>query len=424
MAIGLSKSAGRIVCAVLAGVLAATAMPSPAQAVTAGAPGPILYSQWSVEHQDWFLHTLAPEGEPVIIPGTNQARAGRWSPDGRVITYTIFGQGIYIINPDGSGKRLLFEPGEGEGVGEAVWSPDGTRLAYGIIGPDAPLGRVEIADSLSGARQRVDTGLAYVWDWPDPGFLLGSAWREADGSPNGNEEIARYSFATGKLTYLTDSPDQEGVPRLSPDGSMITFLAWSPSVPGNYAIGVMNADGSNKRLVRPTQGQVTWPAWSPAGDAIVFGPRVRAMTIDGLNTWPLGGGWAQDGFDWAPLVGTTQQFAMTGVRALALPDPSVKATASASTTTIKPSNTALSNSAFTAAAAPRSVTINQMIREPAFVRLRIFRPSGKRMLTIRFGLKTGRVPYTWNGRLPSGKLAPAGTYKFVSRAVDLAGNVK
>ncbi len=43
---------------------------------------------------------------------------------------------------------------------------------------------------------------------------------------------------------------------------------------------------------------------------------------------------------------------------------------------------------------------------------------------IDYGLKTGSVAYTWNGRLPNGKLAPAGKYKFVAKAVDLAGNVK
>jgi hypothetical protein len=423
--VNLRRLAMRLTVAYVVAALGTSAVPPPVSAVAFGQPGPILFAQWSPDYQGYYLHTLAPGAEAVVVPNTAGAAGGRWSPDGRVITYSIWNEGIYIINPDGSGKRLLFPVGQGESVGQGVWSPDGTKLAFTINAPDAPLNRVEIADSLTGERHRPDTGLAEVWDWSPAGFLLGSAWRPGGASPNENGEIAKFTFADRQMTFLTHTLNHsEGAPRLSPDGSKIVFLSYSSETVGYQSIGIINADGSNRRLIRETGGQVTWPAWRPDGQAIVFGPHVTAMTVDGKTAWSLGVGWGEDGFDWAPLAGTTTSFAIQGVRALALPDPSVQASASASASTIKPASLSLSGEVVTATSTSRSVTIRQEVREPAIVRLRIFRPSGTVLQTIKFGLKTGPVSYTWNGRLPDGRLAPAGTYKFVARAVDLAGNVK
>ena len=41
-----------------------------------------------------------PGGEPVPVPGTEGARSARWSPDGRVLAYDLWGTGIFLINPD------------------------------------------------------------------------------------------------------------------------------------------------------------------------------------------------------------------------------------------------------------------------------------------------------------------------------------
>ena len=219
--VGPSAAFRRLASMAAAAIMVATTLPllaAPAvSAVTPGSAGPILYAQYNTAGEQ-HLWTCIPGGEPVPVPGTVGARAGRWSPDGRVIAFNMWGDGIYLINPDGSGRREIADWSPGEVFSEPIWSPDGRRIAYFVLTPGNG-SQIEIIDSVDGTPERVDTELVQVWEWLDDGTFLGAAWRYAEGGWPRNEELAEMA-PDGTMTFLTDTPaEDEGVPRLSPDGT-------------------------------------------------------------------------------------------------------------------------------------------------------------------------------------------------------------
>ncbi len=168
-------------------------------------------------------------GERRLAGGRAYQWLPAWSPDGRTILYEQF-VGIpkpplmdtehfklidlYIINPDGSGKRKLTRiRNEAGHCACAVWSPDGTKIAY----------------EAEGTRGRPDI---YVMN--------------ADGSDR---------------RQLTNHRARDENPDWSPDGTQIAF--YSERV-GNAEIYVMNADGLQERRVTRDPWYDQAVRWEPA----------------------------------------------------------------------------------------------------------------------------------------------------------------
>lgn len=406
----ISRPLRGLLAAVLAlAVVAPAGAALPVVATSPGVPGPIVYAMWGADGQQQ-LWTSMPGGEPVPVPGTAGARAARWSPDGRVLAYNIWGEGIYFINPDGSGKRLMFTPGPDELLGEPIWSPDGSKIAFMVRNASDWSGRIDVADSVDGARTSISTELEYIWEWLDDGSFLGLAWRPTATVRNG--EIG-HQAPDGTLTFLTDTPEsEEGVPRLSPDGTKIAFLSWREGI---YSLGVMDRDGGNRRIY--DQGtQVFWPAWSPSGTEIAIGPVPNAIRPDGTGLRRLtNGGGSGDGIDWAALPGTSPDpIPLVGIRTAALPDPSVRSLSSVSASTIWPAKDGYRD----------TIRITRRMSEPARATLTIYGPTGTRVRSVSYRFDTGIASYTWNGRTSTGSILPAGRYRVVVSWRDLAGNLR
>lgn len=87
------------------------------------------------------IYTMDPDGTDrtrlTVNVGKNDYLA-RWSPDGTRITWTndhaanpqsyLFALDVWIMNADGTGQANLTNNGRGDGG--AVWSPDGTKIAF------------------------------------------------------------------------------------------------------------------------------------------------------------------------------------------------------------------------------------------------------------------------------------------------------
>ena len=173
---------------------------------------------------------------------------------------------LYVMNFDGTDVTRVSFNEAAEGIHS--WSPDGRRLVYDEISPDA--GILTTSDDGSWTSLiRPSTGLNDFAVWPN--------WSR-DGKKivyvkydflAGSFDLVTMDADGGNVVQLTDTSNLEGHPSWSPDGSQIVFTLTFTS--GGNSIYVINADGTNlTRVTNPTSGNDGWPIWSPDGTRILF----------------------------------------------------------------------------------------------------------------------------------------------------------
>ena len=163
-------------------------------------------------------------GQTVLLIAEDSSYAMSWSPEGERITFIRGGDGVYLINADGS--ELHRAPGtSADMIGIAGWLPDGKRFVVSRIAAGGTL--MQTLDLRTGETEDL---------------------------------------------FLVDNP-KGGFAHLSPDGTRIIFSA---GVFGktNYGIYMANLDGSDQRLLaEPGDDFIfTMGAWSPDGQWLILNP--------------------------------------------------------------------------------------------------------------------------------------------------------
>jgi Tol biopolymer transport system component len=249
---------------------------------------------------------------PRVPPPFGMARPG-------LIAFDL-GDGIYVANPDGSGRRRLIP---GSASGWEVWSPDGTRIAYQTRLPDLSTGvtitTVDGARSIAFRDHLVNVGdLSWSPDSRRVAFsarLVGAddfhiyvadadtseitelggpsiAGQEPSWSPDGREIAFKWTHGCCGPTAVPDAlwligadgshahqlwtnADQVGSgdnalwnTTWSPDSRRLAFLASGKD--GRLDVFVINADGSGARNITNSPEDEYWPSWSPDGTRIAF----------------------------------------------------------------------------------------------------------------------------------------------------------
>lgn len=192
--------------------------------------------------------------------GTNVSPA--WAPDGQHVAYSSSRGGdpdIWVSNADGSAAHKITSF-RGPDV-SPVWNPrTGAQIAW--ISGRSGLPQLYIMDADgSGVQRLTDGGYATSPSWSPNGQFVTFAWdrKYGPGAPGG-QDIYVMEIASKKWIQLTHDGGRCDFPSWSPDGRHIVF-ANSPDGRGAHTrIMTMNADGSNKRALTSSGGDM--PNWS------------------------------------------------------------------------------------------------------------------------------------------------------------------
>ncbi len=244
--------------------------------------GKIVFTSWRDTYNELFIVNSDGSGEAQLTTKDNKWNDyPSWSPDGSKIAFVSYRTGktqIYTMNADGSNQTRLTNATTPYDTGTITfmspsWSPNGNLIAC------------ETSWSHSGGGQD-DAGGIYVFSVGNGTYsqLTHSADdHDAVWSPDGTR-IAFWrtnsSNADGGDIYIMNSDGSnqtrlgQGVnPSWSPDGSKIAFVSERDGKGGR--LWVVNSDGSGeKNLIPGDLGEVPvagWtPSWSPDGKQLLF----------------------------------------------------------------------------------------------------------------------------------------------------------
>ena len=252
----------------------------------------VAYVVWSIDGEEneyrqsiWLAKADGSAPPRRFTTGKNDAQP-RWSPNGDRLAFVAkrsddekAHRQLYVMPADGGEPQCLTDLKED--VGEPVWSPDGTRIVFSARVPDEAY---DEEDDRKRAPRRFTRLL----------FKLDSVgW-------TGDRRRHLYVVAadgSGEAKQITDGDFEDSRPAWTPDGKSIAFSSarnehWDIELLGD--IYVVPADGGDPKQLTPNDANYYAPSysldgkrlavkWDPGGFDFPRHTQIGVMDADGSN---------------------------------------------------------------------------------------------------------------------------------------------
>jgi WD40 repeat protein len=237
-----------------------------------------------------FLSAL--DGSEPVALVTDAARPA-WSPDGTRIAFTrpadnsLAKWQVCLAREDGADVRCVTGADDGYVVGGPSWSPDGAMVAFSVWTHQCPNGecgqfggffsKLALLNTLTMTVKSFNTPPVSAVSWSPDGrkiafaiFGVGTFGRgvlatvNSDGSGLDTLAMSLGSYSVAELTW---SPDASRLALILRDENACPWFC-------DTALGVVNADGTQLRVLDRAQTSndvYLWaPAWSPDGSHLAY----------------------------------------------------------------------------------------------------------------------------------------------------------
>jgi TolB protein len=226
-------------------------------------------------------------GEPRrLTSGPGSEAHAMWSPDGTRVAYWILEPdapegapvSLGVMNADGTDPKVLVEgvvltdPGSGTPVS---WAPDSRRIAYGDARDGTPT--VYVVDVGAGDPVAVSSPGEYP-AWSPTGSTIAYRAPARPGARAGVYVIDEDGSDPWMLSHGTGS-GEAFIPSWSWDGRRVAYLSGSD---GAYRLEVAPVDGSVSVTINDL-GDIWYPVWSPGDARLVVSRTVPGTGWQGLQ---------------------------------------------------------------------------------------------------------------------------------------------
>jgi len=250
-----------------------------------------------------------------LTNSVDSLRAPRWSPDRQFISFVDV-DGLHVMEPNSGWTYTVFPEPPSRG---SDWSPDGSMICFSLYGQGLGIVQTDPATGWAGEPSLVwADGLIYWPSWSPDGskIAFGASLQDPNIPEPGWKKtyLTILDLASGEALTLYDFP--AGVPQWSPDGQFVAFSAQisetitkgRKTTTNTYGeLFIANADLTAVAQVTDFKAYDTSrPTWSSDGATLAFVSMpeqggeysLYTMSLDTGETTLLWTG--VTGLDWTP----------------------------------------------------------------------------------------------------------------------------
>ena len=197
----------------------------------------------------------------------------RISPDGKRVAITVAEENTQVWLYDLARDTLTRLTFEGEQNYNAVWSPDGKRIAYQSRKDTSTEIYSQNADGTGGLERLTVRDMPFVpMSWSPDGQTLSLI----EVNPETGFDLWVMSMKDHSPTLFLGTRFNESVPRFSPDGHWLTYIS---NESGRNEIYVRPFPGPGAKLQISIDGGIE-PCWNPNGRELFYRNGDKMMAVD------------------------------------------------------------------------------------------------------------------------------------------------